>query len=115
MVAISLRQHGCAVWLAADGWEALDVYRDRREAVDVVLMDVRMPGLDGPRTLAELRQLDPKVRCCFMSGDLGDYTERELHELGATAVFLKPLHLDEVFLALSEIAVNTPTSPPGRR
>src|SRR5690349_11978266 len=58
-----LRQEGFAVWLAADGWEAIDLYRSRRAAIDLVLLDVRMPGLDGPATLAALRGLDPRVRC----------------------------------------------------
>jgi CheY-like chemotaxis protein len=47
------------VWLAAGGQEALDLYQRHREAIDVVLLDVRMPGLDGPQTLAALRALNP--------------------------------------------------------
>src|SRR3954470_11871134 len=50
-----LRQQGFAVWLAADGWEALEVYRLHLAAIDLVLLDVRMPGLDGPATLTALR------------------------------------------------------------
>jgi CheY-like chemotaxis protein len=99
-----MRQQGFAVWLAAGGGEALDLYRRHRRAIDVVLMDVRMPGLDGPQTLAAIQELNPQVRCCFMSGGLGSYTERGLRDLGAAALIGKPFRLAEVVRALWELA-----------
>jgi CheY-like chemotaxis protein len=91
-----LRQHGFAVWLAADGQEALDVYRSHCETIDVALLDVCMPVLNGPQTLAALRKMNTQIRCCFMTGGSSCYTEQELHHLGADAVFLKPFLLSEV-------------------
>ncbi len=95
-----LRESGFSVWLAANGQEALDLYRDHRAQIDVVLLDVSMPRLDGPRTLAALRELTPELPCCFMSGDLGDYTETELRARGARAVLWKPFLLPDVALVL---------------
>jgi len=63
-----------------------------------------MPNRDGPETLAALQELDPYVRFCFMSGDMGKYTEENLLELGAVAVFQKPLRLSELTRQLMEIA-----------
>jgi CheY-like chemotaxis protein len=91
-----LRREGFAVWLAADGQAALDLYRNHSETIDVVLLDVRMPGLDGPQTLAALQQLTPQIRCCFMTGYLGSHSTQELRRLGADAVLMKPFHLSEV-------------------
>jgi CheY-like chemotaxis protein len=101
---LALRPQGFAVWLAANGPEALELYRHHRETIDAVLLDVRMPGLDGPQTLAGLKELNPQVRCCFMSGDLGSYTEERLRNLGAAAVLLKPFRLPEVTQVLWELA-----------
>src|SRR5262249_59047688 len=56
-----MRQDGFAVWLVASGREALDLYRRHREDIDVVLLDVQMPGLDGPQTLAAHRDLNPQL------------------------------------------------------
>ena len=99
-----LRQEGFSVWVAADGQEALDVYRGHCESIDVVLLDVCMPGLDGPRTLAELQEITPRIRCCLMSGHRGRYSEENLRDLGATTVFTKPLWLDGVAHVLAKLA-----------
>ena len=109
----ALRREGYDVWLAADGQEALVQYWDRREDIDVILLDVRMPSLDGPQTLAALRQLNPRVRCCFMSGDLGSYTEGELRGLGAAGVLYKPFPLAEVARVVGHLAVGIPPGSPG--
>ncbi len=104
VLGIGLRQLGFAVWLAAGGSEALDLYRRHHEAIDVVLLDVRMPGTDGPQTLAALQELNPRIRCCFMSGDLGGYTEEGLRNLGAATVVDKPFRLGEIAQALWDVA-----------
>jgi CheY-like chemotaxis protein len=98
-----LRQHGCTVWLAADGLEALALYREQQHHIDLVLLDVRMPGLDGPQTLTLLRQLNPEVRCCFMSGDFGKYAEEALLGQGAWRLLRKPFHLAEVAQVVQQL------------
>ena len=90
LLGTALPEYGLAVLTAAGGEEAVEVYRRHREAVALVLLDVRMPGLDGPATLAALRQVDPLVRCCFMSGNTGEYAWDDLTALGAVCVFAKP-------------------------
>jgi DNA-binding response OmpR family regulator len=106
-----LRREGFSVWLAADGQKALELYRNHRETIDVALLDVCMPGLDGPRTLAALQEITPEVRCCFMSGHLGDYIETKLCGLGAVRVFAKPFRLDEVTTVLRYLARRGHVSP----
>jgi CheY-like chemotaxis protein len=95
-----LERHGLQVWLAASGEEAIDLYRRHWQAIAVVLLDVRMPGLDGPETFDALRRLDPHVRACFMSGDPGDYEPEELLARGARQVFAKPFRVAELATAL---------------
>jgi CheY-like chemotaxis protein len=96
VLALCLRSAGFAVLQAASGREGLEQYRTRRAEIDLVLLDVRMPGLDGPRTFTALRELDPAVRCCFMSGDAGDYTVGQLLATGALGFLSKPFRVAEV-------------------
>lgn len=104
VLQLLLQRHGFRVWLAAGGREAVELYRDHHDAISVVLLDVRMPGLDGPQTLGALRRADPAVRACFMSADPGDYRPDELLRQGARRVFPKPLPLPELLDALGELA-----------
>jgi CheY-like chemotaxis protein len=103
VLGAGLWHHGFAVWLAADGREAVETYRSYCPFIDVALVDVLMPGLDGPGTLAALREVSPEVRCCFMTGDPGGYTEQDLLGLGALAVIRKPFRLGEVAERLAEL------------
>jgi CheY-like chemotaxis protein len=94
-LAAGLPREGFDVGLAANGQEAADQLRACRPAIDVALMDVRMPESDGPATLAALREQDPQVRCCFMSGNLGEHTEDGLRRLGTGEVLHKPFSMAE--------------------
>jgi CheY-like chemotaxis protein len=102
LLAAALRQPGFMVWLAAGGDEAIELYCQHEPEISVVLLDVRMPGVDGPQTLSALQQLNAQVRCFFMSGDTGLYTEGELLKLGAVGFLRKPFRLDEILPLLGK-------------
>jgi DNA-binding response OmpR family regulator len=113
MLALGLGQHGFSVWLASNGQEAIDLYRVHRELIHVALLDVRMPGRDGPQTLLAIREVHPRVPCCFMSGDLGSHSEESLRGMGASVVFRKPFLLAEVAAVLLRLARDCPLAPRG--
>jgi len=96
MLDLGMRAHGFAVWLAASCSAAVELYRGNHNAIDVVLLDVRMPAQDGPETFAALREHDPHVCVCFMTGDTGNYIDENLLALGAVAVFKKPFRITEL-------------------
>jgi DNA-binding response OmpR family regulator len=101
-LAAGLAASGFAVWAAADGFEAVAAVRDHGPAIDLVVLDVRMPGPDGPETLRGIRALDPDVPCCFMTADAGSYTEEDLLGFGAAAVFWKPFQLGVLLARLAD-------------
>lgn len=100
---IWLRHRGYAVWLAKSGQQGIDSYTFHANAIDLILLDARMPVMDGPLTLAALLKIDPHVCCCFMSGELGSYSERKLRALGAALVLSKPFRLGDVARLLWEL------------
>jgi CheY-like chemotaxis protein len=104
LLEVALRQHGFAVWAAANGQEALELFRCHQAEISAVLLDVRMPCLDGPETLAAMQAADPTVCCCYMTGDSGGYTSEELLASGAVCVFKKPFRLGEIVSALERLA-----------
>lgn len=83
---------------AATGAEAIAIYR--AETIDLVLLDRRMPKMDGERTLASIRKFDPKVRCLLMSAST--YADQgQIADIGASGQVDKPFKGTEL---LSEIA-----------
>jgi CheY-like chemotaxis protein len=96
LLRCALRRVGFAVWLAVNGPEAVQLYQQRREQIDLVLLDVCLPEMDGPETLRALRRIDAQVLCCFMSGYRGVCPEEELAELGVARFFTKPFALAQL-------------------
>ncbi len=69
-----LENAGYKVLIARDGNEAVSVFR-AADAVDMLLLDVIMPGLGGHEAMAEIRKLNPDVPVLFSSG----YSENAIH------------------------------------
>lgn len=85
------RNRGFDLWLAAHGAEGVELYKQCWPLIDVVLSDVQMPVLDGTRMLDILREVNPSVRLCFMTGNTRATTPAQLLKRGALRVFEKPL------------------------
>jgi two-component system, cell cycle sensor histidine kinase and response regulator CckA len=68
MVGEVLESEGIRVLRAGDGAAGVELFRERRAEVDVVLLDLSMPGLSGAQTLRRLREIDPGVRVVLSSG-----------------------------------------------
>jgi CheY-like chemotaxis protein len=91
---------GIPVHTAASGEEALAIYAEQSHDVSLVLLDVRMPDMDGPQVFAGLRQLGLAAPVVFMSGDTGVYTEDSLLALGASEVLAKPFPSIKALVAM---------------
>jgi DNA-binding NtrC family response regulator len=107
MLSQALGQAGFRPLLAADGHKAVELFRRHKDEVRAVLLDVNMPGLDGPGALAETRRADLAVPCCFMTGYSDRYAAEDLMALGAVCVFTKPFHIDDVLETLRDLCGRT--------
>jgi CheY-like chemotaxis protein len=85
-----LERFGYTVLTAADGEEALAAYQNRLGDVDLIVLDIGMPGMGGYRCLVELKRVDPSARILVASGYSADAQVREVLEAGATAYVGKP-------------------------
>ena len=98
-----LGRAGFVVLSAADGREALALFRERRREIRAVLLDLTMPGIPGSEVLSALRVLEAEVPVVVCSG----YSEREiasrLGEVVPDAVLLKPFRPPELLARLREV------------
>jgi len=98
-----LEQAGYAVILARDGIDALVMFARRSGPIDLLVLDVTMPQLDGIETLRALRALDPIVAVIMTSGYAsGDFSER-LAEMGEVKFLQKPFAPRDLLVAVREV------------
>lgn len=91
---------GYQVLVAVDGEEACAIYRDH--PVDMVILDVVMPGLSGKETFERLRQIDPGARVLVSSGYSIDGQPAELVQSGAMGFIQKPYSLRTLAVAVRD-------------
>jgi CheY-like chemotaxis protein len=105
ILEMALQSSGLKVLASASGLEAVRAFRQHHGDVSLVLLDVMMPELDGPRTLQQLKLIDPAVRVVFMSGGLGSYCVDDLLGMGAIGLIDKPFgSLNAVAARLTTLA-----------
>ncbi len=94
---------GFRVLTAADGREAVDLYRERRGEIDLVVLDLTMPHLDGGQALAEMRAIDPDVRAVLASGYTPEDVASRLGGEKLAGVLQKPYTLSRIRELLSSL------------
>lgn len=106
IVRAMLEAYNYRVITATSGEEALRLHREHHSAIDLVVIDWLMPDMDGPRTIRELRKVDPQVRYIGISGNLGKRSPTDWPEDQPLKLLPKPfsprLLLDTVRTMLSE-------------
>lgn len=91
--------HGCTI--ASNSEEAIRLVGERDP--DMVVMDIRMPGVDGLRTLQELRQRFPDVPVVMMTAYGTSQTSIDAIRAGAFEYLTKPLDLDELRTVIDHV------------
>ncbi|MBN2644560.1 MAG: sigma-54-dependent Fis family transcriptional regulator [Desulfuromonadaceae bacterium] len=94
MLAGFLRHRGYQVLIAADGDEALSLYR--RQPVDVVLLDQCMPGLPGDEVLVRLKAINPRPRIIMITAFADVDTAVRVMKAGAHDFVEKPVDLQQL-------------------
>ena len=99
MVNRVLKHKGFSVLNASNGFEAIQMFKEREHDIDCVLLDLRMPLMSGEETLTELRKINTKVKVVLVSGN---YDPKEALKLGVSSFVQKPYNMDEISRALSD-------------
>ncbi|UCG22299.1 MAG: PAS domain S-box protein [Deltaproteobacteria bacterium] len=85
-----LGQAGYTVLTAGNGEQALEVYRKERDRVDLIILDLIMPGMGGSKCLEELLKIGPQARVLIASGYSPDASTKGALETGAAGFINKP-------------------------
>lgn len=99
-----LRKNGYDVISTSDGVKAMEIINSQM-AFDGVILDIRMPKVDGIALLKALKQISPDVPVFILSGSVGaEAGHRRLEELGYSEqnILYKPIDLKEILSKIKE-------------
>ncbi|MCF8120580.1 MAG: response regulator [Deltaproteobacteria bacterium] len=94
MLSLRLQEAGEKVTAAYSGRECLDILQDT--PIDVVILDIKMPGMDGMETLREIKKRFPLVEVIMLTGHGSAETAVEGMKLGAYDYLMKPADFDDL-------------------
>ncbi len=99
----ALEALGYVVKSVANGEEALEAYRREGQEIDLVLMDLNMPGMGGNKCLQELLRIDPLVKVVIASGYSAEGHGRQSLSAGAKGFIGKPYQLRDLEKVIRDV------------
>ena len=98
-----LSEQGYKVIEATNGEEGLQVFKEYKEEIDLLISDITMPKMSGPELVNKLRELQPKLKALFISGNVENrYTNEHSTDL-RTSFLQKPFTYDSIISKVREI------------
>lgn len=104
-----LLQHlGYKVIAAGSGQEALTIYSDQWKSIDLIILDMIMPGISGGKTFNALMDMNPAVKVILSSGYSVDGDAQEIMNRGCKGFIQKPFRILDLSRKIREILESTP-------
>lgn len=95
-----LEKRGVDTITCTNGFDALEILRERR--IDVVVLDIKMPGIDGIDTLIKIKENHPSVEVILLTGHASVDSAVEGLKLGAFDYMTKPSRISEIIAKVEE-------------
>ncbi|MDX2099153.1 MAG: response regulator [Leptolyngbyaceae cyanobacterium bins.59] len=100
----SLEAHGYQTLTANDGVEAIALYMQHPKEIDLVIVDMMMPSMDGSLAIRALKAINPEVRIIAVSGLVASEVGSDVTDPNVLAFLPKPFTTKDLLTTLSEIA-----------
>ncbi len=92
---VLLEDDGYEVTIAANGLEALEIYKEHHGSIDLVVLDLVMPGMDGGQTYTEMKKINKGLKAFFCTGFISDQIIAGLLQEEKLYAISKPFRPDE--------------------
>lgn len=96
-----LKKRNYQVQTSTNGPDAIDFIR--KNPVELVVLDVQMPGMDGIETLSQIKRIDPSIGVVMLTGHANIEAAIAGMELGAFDYLMKPMNFDELVYKLQDV------------
>jgi len=101
-----LKHLGYEVLLAEDGQEALELYKENQDKIDMVLLDMVMPVMGGGETFDRMKEINTNVKVLLSSGYSIEGEAKEILKRGCDAFIQKPFKPEQLSQKIREILDN---------
>jgi CheY-like chemotaxis protein len=98
-----LESIGYKVHAVGNGQEAIAVYMEKKDKINLVILDMIMPGLSGPDTFDRLREINPNVKVLLSSGYSINGKVQTIMDRGCNGFLQKPFKLEELSSKVREM------------
>ncbi|HLA69643.1 MAG TPA: response regulator [Bacteroidota bacterium] len=98
-----LRERGYTVLEAGDGIQAVDVFMNNHQKIDVVISDIGLPKLGGWEACLTMREIKPAVRIILASGFIEPAVRNEMADTGVTAFVEKPYVPNDILRNIRQV------------
>jgi PAS domain S-box-containing protein len=98
-----LQIYGYQVVTASSGEEALDVFQNQGDGIDLIVMDLGMPGMGGHKALKHILSMDPQAKVIIASGYSADSLVTETIESGAAGYIAKPFRKKDLLKTIRQV------------
>jgi two-component system, cell cycle response regulator DivK len=96
----ALKMTGSQTFLASSGTEAIELCKNFPK-IDLILLDIHMPGFSGFETFYEIRKLRPEI---IVVAETADVTQQEsLLKIGFNGILFKPIHINDLLKMLGSL------------
>jgi PAS domain S-box-containing protein len=99
----ALQDHGYKTLSANSGEQALDIYHQQGLAVNLVLLDLNMPGMGGYKCLQEILKINPEAKVLIASGYSANGLAKDIHKSGAAGFLGKPFQVQGLLTKVREV------------
>ncbi len=94
---------GYRVYAAAGGQEAIALYRERKDEIDLVILDMIMPGLSGGETFDRLHEINPDIKVLLASGYSVSGEAEQILARGCNGFLQKPFQIEKLSRKIREV------------
>jgi CheY-like chemotaxis protein len=94
---------GYKVLTAGSGQEAIEIYRAKGKEIDLVIMDMIMPGISGGVAIDKIKAINPEVKVILSSGYSINSDAKDIMDRGIKAFIQKPFLLEELSKKIREV------------
>ena len=109
-----LERFGYTVLAAANGVEALDIFQRERSKIDLVILDLIMPEMDGITCFKHLRELEPDVKIVITSGYNPDQKTKDSLVKQADGFISKPFEMGQMLTVVQQVIDNDSPGDPDK-